>query len=99
MKFLELSLNHKELLRFSVPKLGAALPMDSTEQEQQRLAGWGRGAADGTGLGCRAASLLSHPLQLSVTPAAGKLAAGAAQVQAVNPGLRALWECGNRGGR
>lgn len=95
MKFLEMSLNHKELLRFSVPKLGAALPMDSTKEQRAGA----EGLLVAQGLGCRAASLLSHPLQLSVTPAGGKLAAGAAQVQAVKPRLRAPWECGNRGGR
>lgn len=83
-KFFEMSLNHKKLLRLSIPGLGAALTIDSTDQEQQSL--WQAGAEGllvAQGLGCRPA-----PLQLSLTPAGRKLAAGSAHLGAVNPRLR-----------
>lgn len=59
IKFFEMSPNHKKLLRFSVPKLGAALTVESRVwQAGAEGCWWHRGW-----LGCRAASLLSHSLQ------------------------------------
>lgn len=95
MKFLELSLNHKELLRFSVPKLGAALPMDSTEQEQQRLAGWGRGAADGTGTGlqsCFSAQSPSAALSDSSSREAGSWSSSGSGCKPRAQGTVGVWE-------
>lgn len=93
-------LNHKKPLRLSIPEFAAALTMDSTDQEEQGLAGWGRGAAGGTGTELQSCPSAQSPtLQRSLTPGGRKLAAGSAQAEAVNPRLKAPWECGNRAGR